>query len=383
VLTSTMRLPGVADPPEDRQAGTWRDLELYWRDHELLRPSLRRRLAIERHNQSILDAALDDFGPDVVSCWNMGALSMGILTTLLERRIPTVLVVCDDWLVSGPLLDPWARLFTRRRLLAGPVRRVTGVPTAVADLGHVDAVCFVSESVRQTALDNTSWSFPRSAVTFSGIERDEFPLTAPDEGARPWQGRLLYAGRVEPRKGVQTAVRALALLPPTSTLALLGPVESRYRSRLEALAGSLGVGGRVRFDNVERAALRQRYLDADAVLVPSEWAEPFGLVPLEAMACGRPVVATGTGGSGEFLVDGANCLLFAPGRPEALAAAVGRLSGDPALRQRLVEGGLRTAGAFHTDRLADVLEEWHVAAGGRFAHGAPPDRRPAPPGVTR
>jgi glycosyltransferase involved in cell wall biosynthesis len=258
---------------------------------------------------------------------------------------------------------------------------MTGVPTAIADLSLVDAVCFVSESVRRTALDNTGWSFPRSTVTFSGIERDEFPLIPPDEGSGPWRGRLLYAGRIEPRKGIQTAVRALALLPPTSTLDVVGPVEPGYRSRIEALAGSLGVGGRVRFDSVERAALRQRYLDADAVLVPSEWAEPFGLVPLEAMACGRPVVATGTGGSGEFLVDGANCLLFEPGRPEALAAAVGRLQGDPALRQRLVEGGLQTAGALHTDRLADVLEEWHAAAASRFSHGVPPDRRPALPGV--
>src|SRR5918997_1832470 len=50
----------------------------------------------------------DHDAPDVVSVWNMGALSMGILEAVLVRGVPTVLVVCDDWLVYGPVLDAWA-----------------------------------------------------------------------------------------------------------------------------------------------------------------------------------------------------------------------------------------------------------------------------------
>jgi SAM-dependent methyltransferase len=108
---------------------------------------------------------------------------------------------------------------------------------------------------------------------------------------------------------------------------------------------------------------------------PSEWEEPFGLVPIEAMACGTPVVATGTGGSGEFLRDEYNCVLFPPGDPRALAFAIRRLHEDADLRDRVVRGGQQTADELDVERLADAFEEWHIAAAERFARGAPADRR--------
>jgi glycosyltransferase involved in cell wall biosynthesis len=66
-------------------------------------------------------------------------------------------------------------------------------------------------------------------------------------------------------------------------------------------------------------------------------------VPLEAMALGRPVIATGQGGSGEYLRDEENCLLVPPANPQAIAAAVRRLADDPQLRARIRTGGLATA----------------------------------------
>ena len=373
VLTTTLRIPEADDREEP---DVRRELEFYWRDHDLLRPPLREQLRIERHNQRVLRDVLDAETPEVVSFWNMGAMSMGVLTTVVERRIPAVLVVCDNWLVYGPLVDPWARRFSKRRLLAAAVRRLAGVPTAMADLGRVEAACFVSESVRRTADDNTRWSFRRSTVTYSGLDRTDFPPPGAGEEARPWGGQLLYVGRVEERKGVETAVRALAHLPPDHTLEILGPGEARYLAELRRLAESLGVHARVRFDSVGRDALRSRYLAGDAVVFPSEWEEPFGLVPLEAMACGRPVVATGTGGSAEFLADGVNCVLFPAGDSKALATAIARLGADPTLRARLIEHGFHTTDGFDTDRLADVLEEWHVAAARRFRDGEPTARPP-------
>ena len=139
----------------------------------------------------------------------------------------------------------------------------------------------------------------------------------------------------------------------------------------------LGLGGRrVRFDEVPRSQLAMRYRDADALVFPSEWEEPFGLVPVEAMACGTPVIASGTGGSAEFLVDGANCLLAAPGDAVSWAGAIARLAGDAALRARLVRGGLATADELDVDRLAEVFEAWHAAAAARFADGTPLHRPP-------
>jgi glycosyltransferase involved in cell wall biosynthesis len=118
----------------------------------------------------------------------------------------------------------------------------------------------------------------------------------------------------------------------------------------------------VSFSRAPRSEIPAVYTEADAVLFPVQWEEPWGLVPLEAMAIGRPVVATGTGGSAEYLEDEANCLLFRPrDSPRALAAAVTRLSADPALRSKLREQGLRTAARFtetaYNEAIRLALEE--------------------------
>jgi glycosyltransferase involved in cell wall biosynthesis len=98
------------------------------------------------------------------------------------------------------------------------------------------------------------------------------------------------------------------------------------------------------------------------VIFPSRWDEPFGLVPLEAMTQGAPVVATRRGGSAEFLADGGNCLEVTADDPGGVAAAVRRLAGDAALRRRLIEGGRKTAARYTAERLADTLERIHLEA---------------------
>ena len=340
-----------------------RALDFYWRDHELLRPPKREQLRMERHNQRVLAATLDDACPTSCRSGTWARCRWAFSRRSSSDRFPRCSWCVDDWLVYGPLLDPWAKAFTRRWMPARTIRRLVGVPTALPDLDRVEAVCFVSESVRRAARDNTRWSFPRSTVTYSGVDRDDFPPPAPEEEAGAWEGRLLYVGRVEGRKGVETAVRALALLPPDHTLEILGRGTEDSIAELRRVGSTAGAGDRVSFGAVDREALRPRYLAADVLVFPSEWEEPFGLVPLEAMACGRPVVATATGGAAEFLLDGVNCLLFPSGDVEALAAAVRRLAADPKLRARLVDGGLRTAAGLTTDRLADVLEHWHARRG--------------------
>jgi len=132
-------------------------------------------------------------------------------------------------------------------------------------------------------------------------------------------------------------------------------------SELAALAERLGVAERVSFAGaVPRAELPALYEAHDAIVFPVVWEEPWGLVPLEAMALGRPVTASGRGGSSEYLRDEENCLLHVPGDPASLAATVRRLAGDAALRERLLAGGLRAASHYTESRfneaaLAQVL----------------------------
>lgn len=375
VLTTTTRLKGVSDPPDERANGVRRDLTFYWDDHRLVNPPLRRRLAIERANQRALRSALDEVQPDVVSVWAMGAMSLGLLTTLVEEGRSIVFAVCDDWLLYGPKLDAWTRLFRRHPVSARAVRRLTGVPTRVPDLSAAGAFCFVSEFTRRRAADLAQLHPDRSTVVYSGIDRRDFPPAAAEQ--RPWRGRLVSVGRIDDRKGLDVAVDALRLLPEDTVLEIIGRGDDAYRARLADQVSAAGLGDRVHFDAAPRAQLPNRYRAADVLVFPVTWEEPFGLVPIEAMACGVPVVATGTGGSGEFLVHERNCLLVPPHDVAALATAVSRLRDDPTLRARLIANGLRLAEELTTDRLAEEFEAWHVAAAERFAQGQPHDR-PAP-----
>jgi len=379
VLTTTMRVGGVEEEPNERAHGIRRDLFFYWEDHELLSPPLRRRLEIERANREALRSALQAARPDVVSVWNMGAMSLGLLTSLVEMDIPIVFAVCDDWLVYGPHLDAWSRLFAGRKWLARVARSILRVPTAPPALSDAGAFCFVTDFIRRRAKESARVDPRISTVVYSGIDRADFPPVVHD--SRPWTGRLLCVGRLDERKGLDIAMNALAQLPEGTTLEILGRGDAAHRARLDEIANRLGIAQRVHFNVAPRSDLKDHYRAADVVLFPVLWDEPFGLVPIEAMACATPVVATGMGGSAEFLEHERNCLLTTPGDPRELAAAVTRLATDPALRARLVESGLTLADELTTDRLADTFEAWHVAAADRFSNGRPRDRRPPFEGV--
>jgi hypothetical protein len=101
----------------------------------------------------------------------------------------------------------------------------------------------------------------------------------------------------------------------------------------------------------------ESYASADVVLFPVLWEEPWGLVPLEAMASGRPVVASlAGGGAAEYLRDGENCLQFPPDDPSALAATVTRVAEDAELRTRLVTAGGKTAARFTEQAFYEAVE---------------------------
>jgi len=366
VLTTDMRVPGVTDPPNERATGVWRDLRFYYANGDLHVPPVWQRPGLERHNQRTLAAALGRFQPDVVSLWHMGAMSFSLVTSLAERRVSLVCVVCDDWLSYGPEVDGWMRLFDGRRAAFRPAarlaERVTGIPTHLPDLAAAATFCFVSDSTRRRAEEHARWPVGGAPVIPSGVAPEDFPRPDEAPGARPWQWRLLFVGRLDPRKGIDTAVEALANLPAETTLEVVGKGDDAYRLRLEGIAADAGAAGRVRFSSARRSELGARYRAANVLVFPVRWDEPFGLAPLEAMASGTPVIATGTGGSGEFLADGVNSLLFAPGRADELATAVRRLADDAELRAALVRGGYDTAAHLTVDRQAADLEALHLAA---------------------
>lgn len=374
VLTTTMRVSGVEDPPDERAEGIRRNLAFYWDDHRIIQPSFRERLETERHNRRILRQALDDAKPEVISVWNMGAMSLGLLTTAAQTGIPLVLSVCDEWPVYGPFVDAWIRPFVDRPGLARLVRLATGLPTTLPDLGTNAVFLYNSDFIRRRIEKAARIRPGLASVVYTGIDPRDFPI-AEQAARQPWRWSILYVGRIDDRKGVHVAVDALAALPGEATLDIIGRGDPTYLAALRGRVRQLGLDGRVRFSESPRAELKDHFAAADVVVFPTIWEEPFGLVPVEAMACGTPVIATGTGGSGEFLRDGVNSLHIPPDDAAALAAAIERLADEPGLRERLASAGLETAADLTVDRLADVMEEWHRAAAGGFREPLPADRR--------
>lgn len=366
VLTSDYRGPAAlpeTDPDVYRTLGWYWDLERY--EFPDLSPFERMRL--ELRNARELARHLEEFQPHVVSWWSMGAMSLSLVERVRRRGVPAMFVVHDDWLIYGPQFDQWLRMWRGRRMLLSPAaERLLGLPTTVQLMSAGEFV-FNSRYTRDRAIEN-GVEAGRTKVVYPGVETSLLKELPPN----PWRWRLVYIGRIDRQKGIDTAVQALAHLPVQATLEVWGTGDERYITEVRGLAEHLGLGERVRFRGWAGSEDRlSAYAGADVVVFPVRWQEPFGLVPLEAMHVGRPVVSTARGGAAEYLRDADNALVFAPDDPAALAGAVRRLEGDHALRERLHDGGRRTAARFTLEHFAQqTVAEIVRAAGTRHGREA-------------
>lgn len=216
------------------------------------------------------------------------------------------------------------------------------------DVDHVVATC--SDEVRELGLLGLP---PGRASTIPcGVDTELFrPAPRRDPDGPP---RLLSIGRLVTRKGVGNAIEALAGLPGVELVVAGGPRRDQLDAdpavvRLRGLAERLGVADRVRFvGSVDRQEVPGLVRDSD-VVVTVPWYEPFGIVPLEAMACGRPVVGSAVGGLLDTVVPGRTGELVPPRRPDLLAEE---------LRSLLADGERRAAYAEAARQRAVELYDW-------------------------
>ncbi len=173
---------------------------------------------------------------------------------------------------------------------------------------------------------------------------------------------VAYAGHLYPWKGVDVLIEALALVPEVQGRIVGGHPREADLSRLTALATARGLGARLEFTGLlPPHAVAGALADADILVLPNtatevsaRYTSPLKL--FEYLAAGRPIVASRLPALAEVLEDGVNALLVAPGDPAALAGAIRRLAGEPALAQRLAARAFADAEQYSWARRAERLD---------------------------
>jgi D-inositol-3-phosphate glycosyltransferase len=179
----------------------------------------------------------------------------------------------------------------------------------------------------------------RTSVVPCGVDTELFTRLGPT-APRTDAFRVLVVGRLVPRKGIDTVIEAIARIPESELIVVGGPPGSHLdidpeAQRLRVLAQDLDVAHRVHLlGAVDRQNLPALYRSCDVVAC-TPWYEPFGIVPLEAMACGKPVIASAVGGLMDTVVEGVTGIHVLPRRPDQLAQQIRRLMTEPFTRQAM------------------------------------------------
>ncbi|MFZ6028666.1 MAG: glycosyltransferase [Chloroflexota bacterium] len=201
-------------------------------------------------------------------------------------------------------------------------------------------------------------------------------------GLSPDERIILQLGRMVPRKGVDDVIRAFGRLvernnggPPLRLLVVGGeseqpdPAQTPEIGRLQAIARQAGVFDRVTFTGRRPRDVLGEYYSAADVFVSMPWYETFGMTPVEAMGCARPVVGSNVGGIKYTVVDGETGYLVPPRDPDTLASRLEQLLASPVLMERLGQNGLeRARSRFSWETVARSLDECYE---GLFPQGAP------------
>lgn len=269
-----------------------------------------------------------------------------------RRRDPTPLVV-ETHADAGRGTDGW-------RVYARFVARATLAPAdrVVVQTG-LERALMVSLGVPPGKIETIP----------DGVDLSEFPFGGAPRPARDGPPVALFVGRLDLRqKGLLPLVRAVAALPSSARPSLhLAGADWGGAAAVRRLADALGIADRIEIlGALPRSRLLDEYRHADLFVLPSSF-EPFGIVLLEAMAAGLPVVASRVGGIPEVVEEGVTALLCPSDDPPALAAALGALTADEPLRRRLGAAGRRRAARFSWEAVIPswirLFEEVGAAAG--------------------
>lgn len=298
-------------------------------------------LRLREKDKATLNQCIQSTNPDLLYVWHMANLDRSLMNVLVHSGIPIVYHFEDRWIPSfyhrrfktflgihtsyfiyalkqlttfgvSDYLRIVRKLVNRliKQILPDPIE-----PTESLVELDLSKSIFLAQALREEH-QQLGYNVDGSVVVHNGIAVSKFaPKSVPKPPATPV--RLLYVGRVAEKKGVHTFVRALIELNKSGysfEASVVGEYESEsYIKRLKKMLSQQDLLDKVRFvHGVSREQIVEQYHAHDILVFPSIWEEPFGLVLVEAMAAGLPIVSTRRGGTKEFLRHGHNALVFEP-----------------------------------------------------------------------
>lgn len=325
----------------------------------------RDRLALDKKGGSpyapALFRAVRAFKPDLIHIHAGGRLAVSAVRLAEAMGVPCVMS-----LHGGAAVVPQGEIDEMLRPLKGKIPyggildRLKGL--RFDPLDRVDAIICISRA--EEARLNGSYPGRRVRYVPNGVA--VVPQVARHVGQA--ERRILCVSRIDYQKNQLALIEALARLPEAYRLTLIGPLTAGwYAEKLRARAAELNVTDR--FTLIPglppgSAELEAAFAAADVFVLPSVH-EPFGIVALEAMQRGLPLVSSNVGGLPDFVSDGTNGLLFDPNDVAALTTAIARVFDEPGLADRLIAGGRVTAERFTWPRVIDDLDKVYAEVSAR------------------
>jgi glycogen(starch) synthase len=276
-----------------------------------------------------------EWQPDLIYVWNGAEIPQAALRIFADSGVPLAFRVCEHWFGGIFVKDQFLReLLPARRGLAraawsAACRAFNRLPSlrlkpdapvraAISWNSHALERMVALQPFIEPVLVRVLHAVPPHGDLYAALVRE--PAADPE---------ILFVGRVTPYKGVEVAIRALALLRSAhgiqARLEVVGPEDADHCVEMRRLANGLGVGEVVRWHGqISPEHVAARLARASALIIPSTWDEPLGLVTIEGALARVPLVASDVGGIGEAMHDQEHALLFARGDASGAAVALAR-----------------------------------------------------------
>lgn len=320
-----------------------------------------RTAILGRLNYLITNNTIKLLKPDLVFVGNLSNISIFPVKAVQSRKVPIVYYLCDyslEEFINDNILEKEPIKKFYRNAIYGFMKFND------FDCNHIITI---SEAVKKRFI---RIGFLKENISVIPLPRGFNPALIAKGGLKHSSSKdrkikLLYVGRISEEKGIHIAIKSIENLVNQHKIAnlgleIIGSGDINYNKYLYSLIESLNLTAFVKFKgSISYDEVLMKYRDYDMLLVPSIWEEPFGLIIVEAMSQGLPVIATKTGGISEIIEDGKNGLLVPVGDSVRMAEAVKKLVDNPSLYEKISCNGIeRVREEYTNEKIIEKIENY-------------------------